>query len=130
MEPAPDNIAFCWRNYRVCNWVRCLEGDIDSSHINYLHRTLDGDDHSTVPGRRVPGCSTATLPLLFRDGAPHLDVIDTDFGVLYAARRHLDDERGSWRMRPFLFPFHTLVGGGLDEKTVNYSGKAWVPMDD
>ena len=38
---APDNIPYLWRNYRACNWVQCLEGDIDSSHLNYLHRTFD-----------------------------------------------------------------------------------------
>src|SRR5579859_4413939 len=29
------------RYARACNWLQALEGDIDSSHVNYLHRTLD-----------------------------------------------------------------------------------------
>jgi hypothetical protein len=126
----PDNLPFFWRNYRACNWVQCLEGDIDSSHINYLHRTLDEDDPSTVPGRRLPGGTQAELPLLFEDGAPHHDVVETESGVMYGSRRRLDAERDYWRIRPFLFPFHTMVGGGLDGSEVSYNGKAWVPMDD
>jgi phenylpropionate dioxygenase-like ring-hydroxylating dioxygenase large terminal subunit len=51
----PDNIPFMWRNCRACNWVQTMEGDIDSSHINFLHRSLDGDDLSTVPGVPLPG---------------------------------------------------------------------------
>ena len=54
----PDNVPFLWRNYRACNWVQALEGDIDSSHINYLHGTRDSEDLSTVPGRVLPGART------------------------------------------------------------------------
>jgi Tat protein translocase TatB subunit len=126
----PDNVPFFWRNYRACNWVQALEGDIDSSHLNYLHRSLDGDDPWTVPGKPLPGFTDIQLPLVKQDGAPVLEVTDTEFGAMYGARRRIDDERAYWRIRPFLFPFHTMVGGGLDDREVCYSGKAWVPMDD
>ena len=125
-----ENIPFLWRNYRTCNWVQALEGDIDSSHINYLHSSLEGEDHSTVPGSQLPGFSHKQLPLLHQDGAPHLEVVDTDFGVLYGARRRLDSQRDYWRVHPFLMPFHTMVGGGIESHEVSFNGKAWVPMDD
>jgi phthalate 4,5-dioxygenase len=127
---AADNIPFLWRNYRACNWVQTLEGDIDSSHINSLHRTLDAGDHSTVPGRQLPGYTRHQLPLLHQDGAPHLEVVETECGVMYGARRSLDGGRDYWRVHPFLFPFHTMVGGGIHDQEVNFNGKAWVPMDD
>lgn len=126
----PDNQPFYWRNYRACNWVQALEGDIDSSHINYLHATLADDDHSTVPGHKLPGYTCKQLPLLHKDGAPHLEVLETDVGVMYAAKRSLDAERDYWRVHPFLFPFHTMVGGGTETGEVSFNGKAWVPMDD
>jgi phenylpropionate dioxygenase-like ring-hydroxylating dioxygenase large terminal subunit len=126
----PDNIPFLWRNYRACNWVQCLEGDIDSSHINYLHGTLDPQDLSTVPGRQQPGYTRHQMPLVHQDGAPHLEVVDTEVGVMYGAKRRLDAGRDYWRVHPFLFPFHTMVGGGLHEDEVSFNGKAWVPMDD
>jgi len=127
---APDNIPFLWRNYRACNWVQALEGDIDSSHINYLHKTLEGDDHSTVPGRELPGYTKKQLPMVHGDGSPELEVRDTEFGVIYGAKRALADGSAYWRVHPFLFPFHTMVGGGVHEDEVSFNGKAWVPMDD
>lgn len=126
----PDNQPFLWRNYRACNWMQALEGDIDSSHLNYLHRSLDEQDLWTVPGKPLPGFTDVQLPLLARDGAPELEIADTEYGAMYGARRRLDDECAYWRIRPFLFPFHTMVGGGIDDDEVCYSGKAWVPMDD
>jgi phthalate 4,5-dioxygenase len=126
----PDNVPFLWRNYRACNWVQALEGDIDSSHINYLHQTLDSDDHSTVPGRQLPGFTKKQLPLVHGDGSPELEVRDAEFGVLYGAKRALEDGSDYWRVHPFLFPFHTMVGGGIHEDEVSFNGKAWVPMDD
>lgn len=136
--PLPDfewnqssaNVPFLWRNYRTCNWVQCLEGDIDSSHINYLHRTLDEADHSTVPGRQLPGYTREQLPLLHQNGSPRLEVVETEIGVMYGSQRRLDAHRDYWRVHPFLFPFHTMVGGGIRENEVSFNGKAWVPMDD
>jgi len=127
---APDNIPFLWRNYRACNWVQALEGDIDTSHLNYLHRTHDPEDHSTVPGRQLPGYTHLQMPLLHKDGSPRLEVAEAEFGVIYGAKRSLDAERDYWRVSPFLFPFHTMVGGGVHENEVSFNGKAWVPMDD
>lgn len=127
---SPGNIPFIWRNYRACNWVQALEGDIDSSHINYLHKTLDPEDHSTVPGQQLPGYTKKQLPLLHSDGSPELEVVETEFGVIYGAKRRLGDGSDYWRVHPFLFPFHTMVGGGIEQAEVSFNGKAWVPMDD
>ncbi|CAN5909918.1 Rieske 2Fe-2S domain-containing protein [soil metagenome] len=126
----PVSTPFLWRNYRACNWVQALEGDIDSSHINYLHKTHSEDDHSTVPGKELPGYTKLQLPLLHSDDSPELEVVDTDFGVMYGAKRKLADGRDYWRVHPFLFPIHTMVGGGVNEDEVSFNGKAWVPMDD
>ena len=125
-----DCVPFFWRNYRTCNWVQALEGDIDSSHINYLHATLDEEDHSTVPGLQTPGFTAAQLPLLHHDGAPELAVTDTAFGAMYGAKRNVSPTEEYWRVHPFLFPFHTMVGGGIQQDRVNFNGKAWIPMDD
>lgn len=126
----PDNRPFMWRNHRACNWVQALEGDIDSSHLNFLHRSLDQQDLWMVPGKPLPGFTNIQLPLLAGDTAPELEVVGTEYGAVYGARRQVDDDHVYWRIRPFLFPFHTMVGGGIDDDEVCYSGKAWVPMDD
>lgn len=126
----PQNVPFMWRNYRTCNWVQALEGDVDSSHINFLHRTLAGDDVSTVPGVPPPGYAAPGIRLLQRDGAPRLEVVETGAGALYTAARALPDGSEYHRVHPFLFPFHTMVGGGTRADEVSFNGKAWVPMDD
>ncbi len=46
----PDNVPVMWRNYRACNWVQALEGDLDTSHVNFLHRVLDPSLNDTTPG--------------------------------------------------------------------------------
>jgi phenylpropionate dioxygenase-like ring-hydroxylating dioxygenase large terminal subunit len=126
----PDNIPFLWRNYRACNWVQALEGDIDSSHINFLHRTLDAKDLSTVPGAPLAGYAAAGIRLVQDDPAPLLEVVETEAGVLYTAARRLGDGRVYHRVHPFLFPIYTMVGGGTSDREVSFNGKAWVPMDD
>jgi phthalate 4,5-dioxygenase oxygenase subunit len=126
----PDNIPFMWRNYRACNWVQAMEGDIDSSHINFLHRSLDQGDLSTVPGVPLAGYAATGVRLLQEDASPRLEVAETKAGALYTAARRLDETREYHRVHPFLFPFHTMVGGGTSEAEVSFNGKAWVPMDD
>ena len=125
-----DNIPFFWRSLRYCNWLQALEGDIDSSHINWLHATFDEEDVSTVPGRSVPGFWQTGVRLLRADPAPRIEVVDTEYGCLYSARRDHDGEREYHRVHPFLFPFHTMVGGGTEGTEGSFNGKAWVPMDD
>ncbi len=126
----PDNIPFMWRNYRACNWAQAMEGDIDSSHINFLHRPLDASDLSTVPGVPLPGYAATGIRLLQNSGVPRLEAMDSEVGVLHTSARHLGDEREYHRVHPFLFPFHTMVGGGISEAEVSFNGKLWVPMDD
>lgn len=126
----PDNVPFMWRNYRACNWVQAMEGDIDSSHINFLHRTLDLSDLSTVPGVALPGFATTGIRMVQEGGVPRLETANTEAGVLHTSARRLDDGREYHRVHPFLFPFHTMVGGGTSAAEVSFNGKLWVPMDD
>ncbi len=124
----PDNVPFMWRNYRICNWMQTLEGDIDTSHINFLHRRMDGEV-TTVPGAKWPGINNILLSQ--QDSSPRLEVIDTAYGCLYTAKRQADGQEYH-RIHPFLFPFHTMIGGGIDDNgaLTTFNGKAWVPMDD
>lgn len=126
----PDNIPFLWRNYRACNWVQAMEGDIDSSHINFLHRTLDRGDLSTVPGVPIPGYAGTGIRMLQEAGTPWLEARDTEAGILHTAARRQDDGHEYHRVHPFLLPFHTMVGGGTQQEEVSFNGKLWVPMDD
>lgn len=119
----PDSHRFVSKRYQDCNWVQGLEGGVDSSHISFLHTPLDPDD--------AAGWSEvvrATLKLRMKDKAPHFEVVDTDYGVMIAARRDADDENYYWRISHFLMPFYNMVPPG--GKDPHCPGKFWVPIDD
>jgi len=97
-----------------CNWVQALEGDIDSAHIDWVHGKVRPD--STQRGT------------WHRDKRPRLDVLSTDYGACYSARRHSDVEGHLWhRITQFIAPCFTMIAAS-DPHIV--SARAWVPIDD
>jgi hypothetical protein len=100
------------------NWFQNLEGDIDSSHIDYLHIRLGFD---TIVGNTVGG-------KFRRDRTPRLEVVPTDYGAFYSAKRKWDDEGNEWhRISQFIMPFHTMIAAGSPDRV---SLRSWVPIDD
>ena len=84
-----------------CNWVQALEGDIDSSHIDFVHakRTPDSKQRGTF----------------HRDKRPRL-------------RSRSDTEGLYWhRITQFIMPFFSMIAAS-DPQIV--SARAWVPLDD
>jgi phthalate 4,5-dioxygenase oxygenase subunit len=97
-----------------CNWVQALEGDIDSSHIDYVHAKL----HPDVKQRGT----------FHQDKRPRLEVLPTDYGACYSARRRWDVDGLYWhRITQFILPFYSMIAAS-DPNTV--SARAWVPLDD
>ena len=97
-----------------CNWVQALEGDIDSSHIDFVHAKVK---------------ASATLRATYhRDKRPRLEVLPTDYGACYSARRRSETEGLYWhRITQFVLPFFTMIAAS-DPNLV--SARAWVPLDD
>ncbi len=102
-----------------CNWVQALEGDIDSSHIDYLHARI-------TKGHILE--SQLFLAPNNIDKNPHLEVLTTDYGAVYAAQRRWDNANNQWyRITQYCMPFYTMIAAsGGDTVTVG----AWVPLDD
>jgi phenylpropionate dioxygenase-like ring-hydroxylating dioxygenase large terminal subunit len=98
----PDGIPF--KYVRQCNWAQALEGDIDSVHLNFLHTRLDRPN-----------------PVTGEDTNPHFEVMPTDYGHYFGARRTVGD-RYYWRINQFGMPFYTAVTGPFS--------KVWMPIDD
>jgi phthalate 4,5-dioxygenase oxygenase subunit len=97
-----------------CNWVQGLEGDIDSSHIDWVHARVRED--SSHRGTFNP------------DKRPRMEVVPTDYGAFYAARRRWHEDGLYWyRVTQFMLPFFTQIAAG-DPSTVHT--RAWVPLDD
>ena len=99
---------------RACNWMQGLEGDIDTSHLFFLHGRLDPD------GSGVTG-------VWHDDKHPTLEVVPTRYGVVYGANREESPETTYWRITQFLFPIFTFFPASPDGTV---PGHMWVPMDD
>jgi len=115
------------RYARASNWLQALEGDIDSSHVNYLHRIFDQQTAAGLPPvfARTDE-DRRNFALLRGHGTPKLQVLDTDVGVTYGAMRPADGDNEFWRVTQFLLPFYTSIPGTSSMG----SAKVWVPLDD
>jgi phenylpropionate dioxygenase-like ring-hydroxylating dioxygenase large terminal subunit len=97
-----------------CNWVQALEGDIDSSHIDFVHAKLTRES-------RQRGT-------FHRDKRPRLEVLSTDYGAVYSARRRWDVDELFWhRITQFILPCFSMIAAS-DPHIVQ--ARAWVPLDD
>jgi phenylpropionate dioxygenase-like ring-hydroxylating dioxygenase large terminal subunit len=102
-----------------CNWLQSLEGDIDTTHVGFLHYGgLRADE-------QIPG-SFSEYQL--RVKTAHFEVIDTEGGAAYGARRPASDDQVYWRIAQWCFPFYTFTPPGV--LGTKKGGSARVPMDD
>lgn len=111
--------AEIWCLQRNCNWLQALEGDIDTSHVGFLHvGGLTEDDLAKDHPMR---------PTVI-DRAPEYEVAQTDWGVMYGGYRPNDDGQTSWRVAHYMFPVWTQTPN--NRFTTRAIARAWVPMDD
>ena len=104
---------------RECNWFQALEGDIDTSHLGFLHLG------AVTPADTRPGSFDYYN---VADRAPRYEVVDTEFGTSYGAYRPAEADSYYWRIAHFLFPFYTMIPTGVLGTQVLV--RAWVPVDD
>ena len=104
---------------RDCNWMQALEGDIDTSHLSFLHLG------AVKPEDAVPGSFDYYG---VKDRSPKYDVHETEFGTTYGAYRPAEADTYYWRIANFLFPFYTMIPTGTLGIAVH--ARAWVPVDD
>jgi phthalate 4,5-dioxygenase len=113
----PDGEIWCLQ--RECNWLQALEGDIDTSHVGFLHvGMLTPDD--------LPEDHPMRPTVLNR--SPDYDVKSAEWGTMYGAHRPNDDGQTSWRVAHFMFPFWTQTPNA--RFATRAIARAWVPMDD
>jgi phthalate 4,5-dioxygenase len=131
-EPAPSTPREQWPTARVlseCNWVQALEGNIDTSHISYLHRNLEhfdlAPDDTDRPG--VPSNEMSTF-IRAHDRAPRVEVQETWYGFRYAGIRTTPAGYTHIRMTEFILPFTTRVA--QIPLSNNFSLGSMVPIDD
>jgi phthalate 4,5-dioxygenase len=101
------------------NWLQILEGDIDTTHVGFLH-------YGGLKAEDQPPGSFSEWQL--RDKTAKFEVIDTEGGAAYGARREAGPGQDYWRIAQFCFPFYTFTPPGV--LGTKKGGGARVPMDD
>jgi nitrite reductase/ring-hydroxylating ferredoxin subunit len=97
-----------------CNWMQALEGDLDTAHVFFLHSRLSADN-TQINGTFHP------------DRSPKLEVVETDYGLMYGARRVEGPGKIYWRTTQFLMPVYTIFPASPDGTVPVH---IWVPVDD
>jgi len=113
----PAEHTHAYKRLQASNYMQGLEGGIDPTHAAFLHSSLD-----TAP-RGLPN------ELMSKHKDPECNAIATEYGVLLATKRRLNEEEDYWRTNNFLMPFYTQapVDSG-DDVVLRWSG--WIPIDD
>jgi nitrite reductase/ring-hydroxylating ferredoxin subunit len=117
MDPQSDKVVRAMQ--LNSNWLQILEGDIDTTHVGFLHYGgLKADD-------QIPGSFSEWQ---LRNKTAYFEVIDTEGGSAYGARRPAGSDQVYWRIAQWCFPFYTFTPPGV--LGTKKGGGARVPMDD
>jgi len=84
------------------NWMQGLEGDIDSSHVSFLHGRADT---AAAELTRMGRMQTA----MFEDKAPRWEFKETGYGIMLAAQRTGPSGTLYWRVNQWLMPSFTMI---------------------
>ena len=122
----PDQVAATKLN-TPCNWVQAMEGNLDTSHISWLHQ-WNGVDDIPDDGSDKPGYPSNAMSWKFwkHDRAPRLEIEDTWYGFKYVGIRDTPGGHKHVRMSAFCFPYNTVIA------TVPFNTQhgLFVPIDD
>ena len=113
---APETHRHVTKVMQECNWLQGLEGGIDTSHAQILHRSFTATIGPTSRGAR--------------GGAPTVEVDLTNYGYRYAGIYPRPDGVSFIRTYQFVMPFHQLRPSTTDRGNPSVAGHIWVPMDD
>src|SRR5579871_2393211 len=104
------------------NYLQGMEGDIDTTHISFLHTNFKRtEDFDSVDARRVGNWRA--------DTAPKLMLKETDYGFVYGGRRKYAGDSGKafhWRLTHWLLPTFSMIPG----TRWPIGGRCWIPIDD
>jgi phthalate 4,5-dioxygenase len=131
LEPAHRSAT---KLHTSCNWMQAMEGNMDTSHISWLHQ-WNGVDDIPDDGSDKPGWPSHASSWTFwkHDRAPRLEIEDTWYGFKYVGVRTTPNGHRHVRMSAFVYPYHTIIasvpfstGHGLfvpvdDYNTVRYT---------
>ena len=101
------------KRLQLCNYLQNLEGEMDTSHVNFLHRTNATSDEPIMPPANM--------------GRKQFLLSETDFGMVAMARSEIENDQYYWRMTPFVLPSFTIIPSPVGAANTL---TAVVPIDD
>jgi len=106
----PEEHSFAHKRLQSCNYLQNLEGELDTAHLNFLHRQWKEGEGIMPPEdlRRK-----------------RFFLAEADFGLILMARSDAGPDNYYWRMTPFHLPSYTLIP---DQPQNSFT--AAVPRDD
>src|SRR6476646_3835586 len=102
------------------NWMQGMEGDIDSSHVSFLHSRVDNEAAVLLAAGRLQS-------QIFADKTPKWFIKDTDYGVMLAAQRRGEGDSFYWRVNQWVMPSFTMIAA-RPGMPIHFQVR--VPMDD
>jgi phenylpropionate dioxygenase-like ring-hydroxylating dioxygenase large terminal subunit len=133
--PSPN--YYIRKSLLQCNYLQAMEGNLDSSHVGFLHSFPKGSPgHQPSAGPKPPaardtaGVNIVETRLAELDAlkkTPSFEIKETEFGFILGAKRPGADGTAYWRIAQWLLPVHTMVGSNEGETLL---WDAWVPLDD
>jgi phenylpropionate dioxygenase-like ring-hydroxylating dioxygenase large terminal subunit len=118
----PASHRYVSKRIQACNYLQNVEGEVDSSHVSFLHSKGSAPDSAGIQDLR------STLPdYMARDRAPRFFVLPTEYGMMIGARRDAEEDSYYWRVTQFLMPTYTMIPVPVGAPV---SFTAATPMDD
>ena len=112
----PLEFTYVTKGLLECNYLQGLEGECDSSHLSFLHRSFTNERNQS---------------LYKSDTAPFYETEDTDFGVRLIATRNAADNQHYVRFSAFVMPVYGCVPAGRPTNELDgYEIHTYVPADD
>jgi phthalate 4,5-dioxygenase len=121
----PDEHRLLARSFLNCNWLQSMEGEIDPSHLSYLHIPI-----GKLDTRPVPGGTQAADELYKVDTQPKLEAERTTYGMrVFSLRRAAPGQR-YLRITNYVLPDMATIIGNEGRIGEGYGVHWHVPVDD
>ena len=120
LNSVPESHRYISKIFIRGNYLQSMEGDIDSSHVSFLHSRVDSNAKGLLPEDRAQ-------PAMFQDLAPRWSIKDTEYGMMLGAERTGPEGKRYWRINQWLMPSFTMIAA-RPGTPVHFQMR--VPMDD
>jgi phthalate 4,5-dioxygenase oxygenase subunit len=121
----PETHRYVSKRIQFCNFLQNVEGEVDSSHVSFLHSKSGGTAASA--GISSDDLRSTLVDYMARDRAPRFFVLPTEYGLMIGARRDAESDSYYWRITQFLMPTYTMIPVPVDFPV---SFTAATPIDD